>query len=71
MHFVYTITYVGNILVFEWEINSLIIVWLCILKKMLQIMLIVKLSYDITISKYKNLWNEILKLYAFVYVFIL
>ena len=34
MHFVYIITYLGNMLIIEWEINSLIIAWLCTLKKM-------------------------------------
>ena len=33
MHFVYIVTYLGNILVIEREISSLMIIWLCILKK--------------------------------------
>ena len=33
MHFVYIVTYLGNMLVIEWVISSLIIVWLCTLKK--------------------------------------
>ena len=33
MHFVHISTYFGNMLVIEWEISNLIIVWLCILKK--------------------------------------
>jgi len=34
MHFVYIVTYLGKMLVIEWKISSLIIIWLCILKKM-------------------------------------
>ena len=33
MHFVYINTYLGNMLVIEWEISSLIITWLYTLKK--------------------------------------
>ena len=33
MHFVYIVTYLGNMLVIEWEISSLMIDWLYILKK--------------------------------------
>jgi len=31
--FFYIVTYLSKILVIEWEINSLMITWLCILKK--------------------------------------
>ena len=34
MHFVYTVTYLGTILVIEWEIGGLMITWLCVMKKM-------------------------------------
>ena len=34
MHFVYTVTYLGTILVTEWKISGLMITWLCVLKKM-------------------------------------
>ena len=33
MYFIYISTYLGNMLVIKQEISSLIIVWLCILKK--------------------------------------
>ena len=47
MHFVYIVTYFGQVLVIEWEINSLMIAWLCILTKMMQLIaLIMKLSYN-------------------------
>ena len=52
MHFVYIVTYLGNILVIEWESSSLMITWLCVLKKMQTIVLIMKLSYNN--FKYEN-----------------
>ena len=33
MHFVYIVTYLGKMLVIEKEISSLMITWLCMLKK--------------------------------------
>ena len=46
MHFVYIVIYLGKMLVIDWKISSLIIVWLCTLKKMQMITLIMKLSYN-------------------------
>ena len=34
MHFVYIVTYLGTILVIEWEISGLMITWFYVLKKM-------------------------------------
>ena len=34
MHLVNIVTYLENMLVIEWEINNLMITWLCTLKKM-------------------------------------
>ena len=34
MHVVYIVTYLGTILVIEWEISDLMITWFCVLKKM-------------------------------------
>ena len=45
-HIVYIITDLGNILVIENEISSLMITWLCILKNMQLITLIMNLSYN-------------------------
>ena len=45
MHFFFIVTYLCKILVIEWEINSLMITWLCVLKKIYLIALIMKLSY--------------------------
>ena len=33
MHFFFIVTYLCKILVIEWEISSLMITWLCVLKK--------------------------------------
>ena len=35
MHVVYIFTYFGKVLVIEWEINGLIITWLCTLTKIM------------------------------------
>ena len=46
MHFIYIVTYLGKMLAIEREISILMIIWLCILKKMWRITLIMKLSYN-------------------------
>ena len=56
MHFVYIVTYLSKILVIEREISSLMITWLCVLKKMQLIALIMKLSYNN--FKYEKLIEE-------------
>ena len=64
MHFVYIVTYLGNILVIKRENNNIIIVWLYTLKKMQ-----LKLSYHTEISQYENLLKKFLKFYVFAHFY--
>ena len=55
MHFVYIVTYLGKMFVIEREISSLMITWLCMLKKNVVNSINNEASYHTTISKYEKL----------------
>ena len=53
MHFVYIVTYLGKILVNEREISSLMITWLCILKKNV----VDSINNETIIQQFQNMKN--------------
>ena len=53
MHFVYIVSYLGKMLVIERKINSLMITWLCILKKNV----VDSINNEAIIQQFQNMKN--------------
>ena len=53
MHFVYIVTYLGKMFVIEREISSLMITWLCMLKKNV----VNSINNETIIQQFQNMKN--------------